>query len=84
MKITKVTGFHFPDGTRVEFVPIKDTPGFTHRVWIIGKGFTLIAKDWFSPVNGKLSAKFAQFYYEKHCINVIKIQTRVDMATATT
>jgi hypothetical protein len=65
MKITQVTTFIFGDGTRVEFYPITDAPGFTHKVYVL-RDFKVAAKDWFSPVAGRISKKVARFYFEKH------------------
>lgn len=49
------------DGTTIEFHPVNDVPGFTHRVVINGQA----VRDWLG--HGKPSAKAAHFFYDKHC-----------------
>ena len=65
MKLTQVATFINEAGIRVEFYPISDCPGFTHKVFVL-RDFKVIAKDWFAPVNGRISKKTAAFYFEKH------------------
>lgn len=66
MTITQIKAFAFGDGSRIEFCPASDIgPGFTHKVYVL-RDFKVVAKDWFSPVAGKISKKVARFYYEKH------------------
>jgi hypothetical protein len=69
LRVTKITSFIFETGIRVEFFPITNVPGFTHKVFVMetadGK-FKFVAKDWFSPVAGRISKKTAKFFYDKH------------------
>lgn len=75
LKITSVDTFIFEDGVRVEFFPISDTPGCTHRVYIL-KAFQLVAKDWFAPTYAIKSPgkKAALFYYTKHGVAIQRFQ----------
>ena len=72
MKVTKVHTYIFENGVRVEFYPISDVPGCTHKVHLLclvdGHEFWRIAQDWFTPTAayGVPSIKAARFYYDKH------------------
>lgn len=52
--------FEAEDGTTVEFRPVNDVPGFTHRVIING----VAVRDWLG--RGKPSADAARFFFDKH------------------
>ena len=52
--------YQHDDGATLEFVPIKNVPGFSHRVILNGKPV-----DWLSNTS-KPSVKVAQYYFEKH------------------
>lgn len=58
IKVRKV--YQKPDGTTVEFVPVKNVPGFSHRVILNGKPV-----DWLTD-KVKPSLKTAEYYFEKH------------------
>lgn len=53
------------DGTTVEFFPVDDVPGFTHRVVIDGQA----VREWLG--RGRPSAKAARFFYEKHRLHTL-------------
>jgi hypothetical protein len=53
--------YHDENGNKVEFFPVNELPGFTHRVVING----VFAKDYLGD-HCAPSAKVAKFYFEKH------------------
>lgn len=48
------------DGSTIEFVPVANVPGFTHRVILNSKPVDWLSRD-FKP-----SIKAAEYYFEKH------------------
>jgi hypothetical protein len=66
IKITAVACFIFGNGIRVEFLPVEDVPGFTHKVYVLSVrgNMTVLATDWYA--RKKPAKKDALFYYEKH------------------
>lgn len=67
MKFTKVIRFE-ADGIAVDFRPVADVPGFSHKVLIL-RGRDIIAKDWLGD-HAAPSAKMAAFYCEKHAAKI--------------
>lgn len=57
--------FRDDDGNVVEFKPINDVPGFTHRVIVNNK-----AVDYLDNKHARPTAKVADFFYNKHVGNV--------------
>jgi len=49
-----------PDGATIEFVPVKNVPGFSHRVILNGSPV-----DWLSNTS-KPSVKVATYFFDKH------------------
>ena len=48
-------------GDTIQFFPVNDVPGFTHRVVINGQGTRDFLGDHVKP-----SAKHAEFFFQKH------------------
>jgi hypothetical protein len=71
IKITKIPCFQFEDGVRVEFLPVKERPGFSHKVVVLSAERAVLAIDWFGIIAlyHQLLAPNSQdalFYYEKY------------------
>jgi hypothetical protein len=60
MKLTNIPKYRAEDGTTIEYAPVKDAPGFSHRVLING-----IPVDW-QGNHRKPSKKSAVYFLEKH------------------
>jgi hypothetical protein len=63
IKLTSIPTFGDGIGNQLQFVRIKDTPGFSHRVVINRR-----AIDWLAN-NSKPGMRAARFFYEKHHVN---------------
>ena len=61
LQVREVRKFLYGDGFTVEFIPVKDAPGFSHRVAVCGR----LVKSWLSN-ESRPNRKTALFFRGKH------------------